>query len=243
MKIKRFAIGIPDPDREVRTAVECVVTNPTTEEVRLIAHTFIVTDRDGFAVGSRVNDRRDCSMEPGGETTITPWLTLEHVISQSEDRGLSLTMSATLYARDFHPLGEVEVPAKDLSCVRLERTIVSKTIDAVLKVNVIRLQPDEEGHIDVKPMVLLRNKTDHYLPRVEMKSELLDSDDGVIEEATDQVTIDARSATCLEGTFGWLKRGQLRKARLRLGLYVFRPVHWEECSMASSPADESDALD
>jgi hypothetical protein len=147
-------------------------------------------------------------------------------------------VSAILYALEYHSLGEVEVPAKDRSCVRLDKSIVSKTIDGSLKVNVLRLTPDDEGNLEVKAMVLVRNKSDHYLPRVELRTELLSSDDdAVVEETTAQLPIDARSVTGLERGFAWLKKARFRNTKLRIGLYVYRPVHWEECSAGSTFAD------
>jgi hypothetical protein len=237
MKINKFAVEAPGSDQEVRTLAEWVAINPTKDDVRMIAYTLVVTDKDGFTVGSSLYNRQDCNLEPGGETVVKSGLTLEHPISQSKEGGFNVTVSEILFVREFHMLGEVEVPAKDQSCMRLEKSIVSKTIDGSLKVNILRLKSDGEGHI-LRAMVLLRNKLDHHLPWVEMKLELLDSDDGMVEETTDQVAIAARSTTCLQASLSWLKRGQLRNAKMRVGLYVYSPVHREESSAESTFTEE-----
>jgi hypothetical protein len=186
MNISKFAVGQPDSDGDVRQPeVECVITNPTQADVRMIRQSLIVTDKNGFCIGHNANNQEDCDIEPGGDTTITPWLTFEQGFSETEEGSFRLTVSATLYARVFFSLGEVDVPTKDLSREMFEREIASTVIEGPLKVSVLRGKPDDEGKIAVKAMVIVRNKSEHHLPRVEMKSELLDSDGGVIDETTD----------------------------------------------------------
>jgi hypothetical protein len=241
MNISKFAVGQPDSDGDVRQPeVECVITNPTQHDVRMIRQSLIVTDKNGFCIGHNANNQEDCDIEPGGDTTTTPWLTFEQGFSETEEGSFNLTVSATLYARVFFKLGEVAVPTSDLSRVTFEREISSTIIEGPLKVSVLRGKPDEDGKIGVKTMVIVRNKSDHELPRVDMKSELLDSDGGLIEESSYCTPLDARCATCVEGGFPWLQSWKLRKARIRVGLYVYRPVHQCESSATNTMASGSE---
>lgn len=239
MKITKFAVGAPDSDGDMNSSIEFVAVNPTKEDVRLVRYHAVVTDKDGYAVACNIENEESCNLEPGGDLTLGPWITLQKGFCGKTRDNLKLTMSATMYAREFTKLGEIEVPAKDLTVALVEKKVSSSVIDGTVKVGVQRKKEDDSGQVQVSCMVMVRNKSDLHLQKVQLKSELLDSEDAVVESNESDVTIAAHCVSCIDGGFSWLKKSQLKGAKVRMGLFVFRPVYAGECTAVSTPEDES----
>lgn len=238
MRITKFVAGAPDSSGTFSAAVECVVVNPTEHDVRMIRFGAVVTDSDGFALAHNIRNDVESRIEPGGEETLSPWLTLSRLHCGNETGSLRLTMSCTLYSREHHKIGEVNIPAEESPLARLERKVFSELIDGSLKVNVLRDAEDADGRVGVLAVMLVQSKCERDPLKLEFKCDLLDADGEAVETDSRSFGLDAQSASCIESGFGYLARGQLRGARIRASLYVYRPINVATCSASNTSTDE-----
>ena len=236
MHITKFTLDRPDSDGAMSSNATVSIQNPTAKDVRWIQYNAVFLNTEGLPLQCSNDNAEDCTIEPGGEFTVSPWGSgiPSQVVGTTRDN-VSLTVSAVLHAREFYKLGEVDVPATDFDHVTVERSVTSDTIEGPVRVLLFRQRMDSDGQVRVDCRVALRNKSDLHLARVEIKCELLDADDAMVDCSNDQMALPARSICCIESGIGWLKKSQFRNAKMRLSLYVFKPVHAAQCSGTSSP--------
>jgi len=239
MKVTKFLLSAPDSDGAMSSTTTVTVVNPTKEDVRWIQFNSVFSDKDGFPLQCSNDSNEDCTIEPGEDFQISPWGSdiPSQVVGTGRDN-VTLTVSATLYAREFFKLGEIDVPATDLTAVKLERQINSSTIEGPIKAMLFRQKTDDEGQTKVDCRIVVRNKSDLHLARIEVKCELLDADEAVVDSNSDQAVLPARSIVCIESGSSWLKKSQFKGAKLRVSLSVFRPVHTAQCSATSTPSED-----
>lgn len=236
MKVSKFTLDRPDADGSMSASATIAVANPTSEDVRWIQYNLACLDQGGFPLACSNDSAEDCTIEPGESLEVTAWCGVpSQVVGDGRDN-VQLTASAVLHAREFYKLGLVEVPASDGGSATIEREISSNIIDGPLRVLLFRQRMDGEGQVRVDCRVALRNKSDLHLARVELKCELLDPDEAVTETNNDQVVLPARSIAAIESGIGWLKKSQFKGAKIRLSLYVFRPIYTAVCTGTSSPS-------
>lgn len=239
MKITKFTLDKPDSDGELSSSVTVSIANPSQETVRWLQYNAVFSTKEGFPLQCSNDCTEDCTIEPGEDFEVSPWGRgiSAKVVGDSRDN-VTLAVSAVLHAREFYKLGEVDVPTGDFGSASIERQITSGTIEGPIKVQLFRHKADDEGQTRVDCRLFVRNKSDFHLARVELKCELLDPDEAVTETSNDQVTVPARSIACIEGGIGWLKKAQFKGAKIRVSLYVFRPVHTCQCTGTSSPSED-----
>ena len=239
MKITKFLLSAPDSDGAMSSTTTVTVANPTKEDVRWIQFNSVFSDKDGFPLQCSNGNEEDCTIEPGEDFQISPWGSdiPSQVVGTGRDN-VTLTVSGTLYAREFFKLGEIEVPTTDLTATKLERQINSSTIEGPIKAMLFRQKTDDEGQTKIDCRVFVRNKSDLHLAKVEVKCDLLDADDAVTDNNSDQLVLPARSIVCIETGSGWLKKSQFKGAKMRVSLSVFRPIHTAQCSATSAPSED-----
>ena len=236
MRITKFMMDRPDSDGEMSVEATISVANPTSEDVRWIQYNTVFVDSMGYPLACSNDSEEDCTIEPGEALDITPWGRVPSQVVGTTRDNVVLSASAVLHAREFHKLGSVDVPASDGGSVPIEREITSGIIDSPIRALLFRQRMDSDGEVRVDCRVALRNKTDLHLARIELRCELLDQDDAVTETNNDRVVLPARSIVAIESGIGGLKKSQFKGAKMRLSLYVFRPVHTATCSGTSSPS-------
>ncbi len=238
MKITKFELRAPDSDGEMSTDVAALIDNPTTEEVRWLEYIAVLSDKDGFPLSCWRNTE-DCTIDIGEEFAVDPHGSpVQSQVAGGARNNITVSVSAILHAREFYKLGEVEAPAADRGFARIEKAVTSSTIDGALNVLIFRHKTDEQGQTCLECRVTIRNVSDLHLARVQLKWDLVDAEDSITESGSDEIAVQARSLGCLESSIGWYKKSQFKGAKVRLSLYVFRPVHAAHCSGTSTPSKD-----
>ena len=240
MKISKFVIGAPDTVDEMSADIMVSIPNECDEDVRWVQCRMIVEDARGFPLQC-IETAEDCRLAPQESLDVSSGCTLLAPTAGSRRDDVVIRAFATLFARDFVRLGEIEVPSAELGQVPVLKTLQSAVIGPEIRGLAIRTKTDEEGQGRVECRVLVQNRGTWHLERISLKCELLDADDAPIEEGEDSVSVPAGMVACVDGGTPWVKTAQLRKAKVRLSLSVFRPVRTLDCSGTSVP--EGDAED
>lgn len=237
MNVTKFLLSPPNSDGSMSTTAIVTIVNPTTEDARWIQFNAVYSDKDGFPLQCNNNATEECKIEPGEDFQISTWGAEipSQVVGTSRDN-VTLTVNATLHAREFFKLGEIDVPAVDFASAKLERQVTSSTIEGPIKAMLFRQKTDEEGQTKIDCRIFVRNKSDLHLARVEVKCEVLDADEAVTDTNSDQSVLPTRSVVCIESGSNWLKKSQFKGAKMRVSLSVFRPTHTAQCSATSVPS-------
>lgn len=238
MKVTKFTLSKPDTDGSMSTDIAVSISNPTQHDIRWLQYNVVFSDKDGSPIQSSNDCTEDCTIEPGEDFVVKPWGSVPSQVAGTTRDNVTLTVSAVLHAREFYKLGEVEVPSTDFGHATLEKSVTSETIEGPVKVLLFREKMDDDGQVRVQCRVFVKSKCDLHLGRVEIKCELLDADDAVIDSNSDVLTLPARSIGCIESGTGWLKKSQFKDAKMRMALLVFKPIHVEQCTGSSSPAED-----
>lgn len=238
MRIKTFTLDQPDGDGAMSTNLETIVENPTEENVRWIQSNAILVNDQGFPLACNSDNGDDCTLAPRDQFTQRHYLYSVPVAVVGATRdNVGCIVTTTLFARDFMKLGDVDVPKGNTGSTTIEQPVTTKVLDGTVKLMVCRQPPDDDGDIRIDCRVSFRSATDTHLARVELRTELLDQDECIVCSNADQIALPPRAVGCIEGGIGTVKSPQLRDAKLRLSLFVFRPICHMNCTGVSSPAD------
>jgi hypothetical protein len=241
MKITRFSLSTAGSDGEMPCDAEISVINPTAEIVRLLTTTAAVLDADGSPLASGGVLLEECVVDPGDRYTCSvPINGIPDTLENLDSERLTLTVSATLHARDYLKLGEVAVPHAARGWATLERGVAFGSIESPVRVHVYRCDPDENGESMLRWCGMVRNTAGCSLKCVRIKCDLLGAGGSLIDSAESSRLkhIPAGALGDISGEFWSMRDSRLKDARLRFSLSVFRPVHTVTCSAPSSSDDE-----
>jgi hypothetical protein len=237
MKISSFSIGEPDSSGEMSGDVDIKIGNPTAEDVRWVQYRAAFEDAQGFPLYASNDNADDCRVEPNEEFKVSVPCTLQSQTAGTGRRDIVVRASVTLHAREFFRLGEIDIPAAEFGCATIAKTIQSAVLDSKVMLLAVRVRNDDEGQGRVECRVVLTNRSGLHLERVELKCELLDADEAVVDSADDACSVAAGAVACIEGGIPWVRASQLRRGKIRLSLSVFRPVYVGSCMGTSVPQD------
>jgi len=241
MKITKFTLGRPDSDGDISGEAAITFENPTQEIVRLVTMNSVVLGPLGFPVSSGDNDTdtEECAMEPQDTHQGVISVPRTQVALAGDDPSrVEFVVSATLHAREFFKLGETEVPQAEHGWTTIEQAVSSRTIESPVRVFVRQGDDWDDGTAIVEWRASLRNIADYHIARVQLKCDLLDADDSVLESSDKSISVDAGFVACVSDSFWSVRKGQLPGAKLKFTMSVFRPVHTATSRSAGSAAEE-----
>ena len=238
MKISKFVLGTPDSSDDMRADIEFVVDNPTKSDIHKVQYCVSLHDEAGVMVGGNNSGEEDCLIEPGEDAVISPYAgdVSVHFVGDERDN-VKVRVNATLYAREFHRMGEIDAPAKDNQVIRHAKSVKSALIDGELVIMLLRTPADESGDVTTKIRLGLRNLCDKVLPDVLLRCRLLDRDGSEAESSQDTVTVRA-NGTAFFDTYLSVKKSKLKGAKMAFDLTLFHPVHVANCDAVSTPEED-----
>ena len=139
---------------------------------------------------------------------------------------------------EFFKLGEIDVPAAARGVATIEKVISSQTIEGPLKLSVYREPEDAEGRCTLDIRTAVTSQINVPIGRTELKFVLLDSEESTLEENSETTAWRSRSGGLISGSFSYMRKAQLRGAKLRATLAVFREVHAATITAKSTPSKD-----
>ena len=227
MKISKFTYDGPDGDGEVSFDMEAEVENQTDYVIELVKTSCLMTNADGICVGGSYDMESDAFIEPrdSGSIDVHPgWMNASPFGGQLD--AMKCTVDAVFFRRDFHKMGEVEVPESHEKCAFMEKVLnVGGSVD-IMGATCIRREPDDDGDVVVELQVGVRNVSDVYIDRVATKIILLDQEDSQVEDSEDYNHLPPHSGHIFTPSV-YTKKGRLRNATIRLSVSIYLPVGHE----------------
>jgi hypothetical protein len=238
MKVSKFTLWEPDSDREMNSDIELVVDNPTKLDVQRVEYSVVLLGKSGAPVAGGSNQQEDCMIEPGEHAVISTGAgrVSAHIVGEDRDN-VKLRANATLYAREFHRLGEIDAPAKDNTAACLKKSIKSALVEGKLVLAVLRPAADERGNVSLQIRMQLQSRCDIVLQDVMLKYRLLDRDGSEAESSYGTLQLRAKGSAIFDEYIA-VKKSRLRGATLSFELLLFYPIHVANCEGISAPHED-----
>ena len=239
MKITKFTLQRPDSDGDIEGEAAITFENPTQEIVRLVTMNSVVLGPLGFPVSSGNSDTEECAMEPQDtHQGVISVRRAQVALAGNDPSRVEVVVSATLHAREFLKLGAADVPQMEHGWTTIEHAVSSRTIESPVRVFVHRGDDSDDGKASLEWRASLRNIADFHIARVQLKCDLLDADDSILQSCDASISIDAGFVACVSDSFCSVRKGQLRGAKLKFTMSVFRPVHTATSRSTGSAEEE-----
>ena len=239
MKITNFTLGSCDSDGTISSEATIKFVNPTKEVVRLVTLKSVLRGPLGSLLTSYANDDVECMMDPQDSHNAVVGV----IGSSVELEGLhpsqvQFMAFATLHARDFIKLGEVDVPKAAHGWTTLERAIQSRTLESPVRILVRRGEDSDDRTTELEWSASLRNIAEFRLDHVRLKCELVDADGDIVATSNDSAQFEAGHVGLVSDSFSSVHIGQLRGAKLQFTMSLFRPVYNEIISGSATASEE-----
>jgi hypothetical protein len=238
MKIKKFEVAAPDSDGEMYAEIAFSLSNPTKDEVRWVQFNTVYLNKDGFALNGTNDHDELCMLAPGDDFECSTSDRVRVALAGPARNDVTAIVHVTLYAREFFKLGEIDVPAVARGVATMEKAISSQVIEGPVKLSVYREPEDSEGRCGLEIKSALTSQINVPIGRTELKLVLLDSEESTIEENSETTAWRSRSGGLIAGSFSYMRKAQLRGAKLRATLAVFREVHAATITAKSTPSKD-----
>jgi hypothetical protein len=230
MKIRKFQFGKADESGELPVEMVLAIQNTADVQARRLSVQTVLSDASGFPFAFSVDTDEAFIAEPGEAIDWVLPSTTVNAPPSARDAGALVGTSATLHARELFRLGEVDVPRDERGTATIEKAIHSAVLESPVRVTVMRNKVDDEGTCRISCWAAVRNNSSHRLESVELKAELLDASEDVIETNSDARPVQPRSSSCIDGGTPWVEESKLRSAKLRLSLIAYRPIMQGHCA-------------
>jgi hypothetical protein len=224
MKIKECTHTGPDSDGDVNFNAKVTIENKSEHVIELLKTSTLVINPSGICVGGSYDNEHDVFIDPE-ESESVDVSTYVKGLKKDEVNKTKILVSASLFRRDFHKMGLIDVPEDHKIFSILDKTSdicggMIKLFGAVLK----REKPDEGGNVGLSATVGVRNLSEKSLERIRVKMVLIDQEDAILEETTAELPLPPYMSTVLDPSFWGIKKGRLRNCQVRLGISVFHGI-------------------
>lgn len=237
LRITKFTTSAPDSDGDIRVQIEGAYVNSSEKTVRLIHTAGVILGSDDTPLEIVTNEElvrldsgEDASLYLGSQYLKA------HLIPESAD-GLKLRLVANSYARVHAKLGEVQLSARPGTTV-LRSSAVIDGIGGDLRVVVSVVKDDDSGNFQIAYKCLLTNLTSQHIYKAILTSDLVDEEDAILWPQTSEIELPVGWPEFVQDSLPELRKGQLRRSRLRLSLSVFFLVGSVSVEAASTQSDD-----
>lgn len=242
IKIVTFTVGSPDSSGDMSAEVQASILNTGDASVRWIQYRMILENQQGFPLASGEGSE-DCRLEEGDSTDLFATCSIPSEAAGGHQENLAVRAVATTYSRDLLRIGEIVVPPGEFGSAHVEKAIEGSDTQPTVKVLVVRSKSDETGRASVECRALVINSGPSLLERVELRYELLDADESGLEAGEEWIVLPAGGIACIEASTSSWRPAQLKGARIRLFLGIYRPMAVVSCVGTSLASDDVDSAD
>lgn len=223
MKVEKFEISGPDKDGDYQQELDIKVTNTSNEVVKQIRYNTTYFTACGHPATDASTGTEEVSLDSGESVTFHPGGWLTNLGDDGKD-GISVKCYARLMARNFHKLGEVDIPGDHKTTTKSAFKIKGQLLEDDVKMRVVRSAPDDDGDVKLEVYLAVRNKSEAFIEEAEVKAQLLDEDGAEIDGSYSTENI-SPGCTCIFRLGFWsTKASTLKNATLKSQIAVFYEV-------------------
>ena len=226
MAITQFENDGPDDDGDVSVDFTIEIENESSKEISLVKWDLIV-DHNGSTIDGNVQNTEDCLLDKGDTFETSSYLRLMKAYLEPSKPQLELKGYAKLYEREFHKLGEIEVPDSLQEVVCKSSKVKSNFFDDEITISLVRLPDADESNVKEEDVYLrsrIANKSDHYIEDIEFKCVFIDRAGSEGEESFDYENALAPNSGTFFQTSMYLPKSKLRGAKVEFFLKAYRLV-------------------
>jgi len=227
IKITKMGYSGPDSDGDYSfNQMEAVIDNDSEDTIELVKHSCFFLDADGTCLGGQYDTEEEVYIESRESGNLTNMWTNLSGVHLAKDAEITALMDCVAYKRAFKKLGVISPPSSHKEHTSLTEQI--KSFAGLLDIHGVictREKPDEDsGDVGLTLRVGVRNKSDEYIDRVEIKAQLLDQEDSEIDSSSDYNAMAPHTSRIFEPSFWGCKAGKLRNATIKVSIAIFIPV-------------------
>jgi len=217
VEIKKCVFIGPDEDGDYSFEVETTVKNTNDQDIRLISTSCMLLDEDGIGRGTSCGDEEEVYIEPGKEADVyivTPYCKVAE--------NSSMIIDACFYSYEVIKLGSYKLPGCGETLTIKNDKLVAGSIQ-LYSGYIKRDEPDRDGHVHLEITINVRNVSDNYIQRVELKCEVEDEEGCEVLNELDFGSLSPRSTKEIICR-GYEKGKKGKNCEAKLSLLVYAPL-------------------
>lgn len=230
MRVKHLRLGQRSDDGDLPVEMVLCIDNNGALEGRSVAVSAVLVDGAGFPVAETLETDTSISVAPGERLE---WALPEWAVPAGDSRAgavpAGVRASGVLRAKEVLRLGVFEVPAEPGAYRTLSKRVSSESLDPEVKVTLWRRKPDSDRQSNVSCVASFRNRLDHAIDVIDLKADLLGSDEEPIDSRIESESAMPGRSTCINGSTNWVDDVKLPGASVRLSLVVHRTIGRWRC--------------
>jgi hypothetical protein len=218
--------GAPDSDNDISTDITAVIENETESVIELAKTSVILVNSEGVTVGGSHDDEEEVFIDSkdSAKIDVRTAYNLNAVGFEGKLDQIKAFVDVQLYRREFHNLGEIEIPKNHSEASFIKKGVDIAGLIKVIGVTCTRSKPDEDGEIDIKLAIGIRNISDTYFERVTAKFGLFDQEGAEIDRDDTYHSLAPHSGRILEPSCYRIKSGRVKNCVGKLTIHVHQPV-------------------
>jgi len=226
MKLTKATHSSPDGDNEIGLEIEAVIENTTESVIELIKTNVIIVNSEGVTVSGSYDDEEEVFIDCKESSKIdirSPYGIKASGFEEKLDQ-IKAYVDVQLYRRQFHNLGEIEIPTDHKKATFIKKGIDIAGLVKVIGVTCTRSKPDDDGEVEVALSIGIRNVSDTYFERVTAKFVLFDQEGAEVDRDDTYNSLAPRCGRVLEPRCWSLKPGRLKNCIGKITIHVHQPV-------------------
>lgn len=228
MQITKWTYTGPDMDGDYSfNENQAVLDNDSDDVIELVKTSCFILDDAGTCLGGTCDNEEEVYIESreSGNLSFGGWMNLRG-LNLANDAELTGLVDCVAYKRAFKKLGQFSPPDshKEHTCLAETTASFAGLVD-IHGVVCTRDKPDEDsGDVGLNIRVGVRNKSEEYIDRVEIKAVLLDQEDSEIDTTSSYEPMAPNTSRIFEPGFWGCKAGKLRNATIKVSISIYIPV-------------------
>jgi hypothetical protein len=242
MKLSKATYSGPDSDGDLNFDIEAQIENSTESVVELVKTSLILVNSEGVSVAGSNDDEEEVFIDSNETASVdirTPWSAKASSFSGGLD-GMKAIVDVQLYRREFHNLGEFDLPKDHKSATYVKKGIDIAGLVKIIGATCIREKADDDGDIRISMNIGIRNISDIYFERVTAKFAIFDQEGAEVDRSEEYHSLAPHSGHSLEPQMYSIKAGRLKNCTGKLTIHVYQPVGFHSETVVVTKEDDDD---
>jgi len=230
-KFTKCEASRPDSDGEINFDLEAIAINTTGDTVRLIQSTCMAINSDGHVVACGGQNEEFVRLEPSDSQPVScGWFRISKNVLGNDPTKAKFQLFVSMFTREFAQITPTRVPQPNEGLKSLAVTKKFDGLQADLSINTWSTN-ESDGQVTISWGLMVLNNSSKALPKITLKTELLDEENAVLEQTDSSTTLQPGGVEWMESSFSGVRRGQAKQAQLRFSIASYSLL---ECLMTES---------
>jgi hypothetical protein len=221
MKILDRTYSGPDTDGDVSFTVTAIKENNYKDDIQLIKISTLVLDSDGYCINGSSDDDVETFISTSDQEKFEIYVpSVKYDFAAAPPK---ILVEANYYRRQFIKLGNFKIPEESGKSVRIEKNSIVSDDVQIFGGTIYKNKPDNEGDITVEVSFGVKNISEKYIARGELKMTIIDNEGCEIMNSDNYLPLPPNSVITIE-LYECGKKNRFNDCEIKLGLNVFIPI-------------------